>query len=61
MSWALFESEFLIIWRMPFLEKWQLANKFSVSKVDCDSNTLLSANKRVEDFRFLKKNQQFTS
>ena len=26
---------------MPFLEKWQLANEFSVTKVDCDGNTLL--------------------
>ena len=34
MLWALFEPEFLIIWRMSFLEKQQLANKFSISKVD---------------------------
>ena len=39
--WALFESRFLIIWRMSFLEKWQLANEFSVSKVNCDGNTFL--------------------
>ena len=38
MPWALFEPEFLIIWRMSFLEKWHLANKFPVSKVDYDGN-----------------------
>ena len=32
MTLTLFESEFLIIWRMSFLEKWQLANKFFVVK-----------------------------
>ena len=55
MPWALFESEFLIIWRMSFLEKWQLANKLSISKVDCDGNTLLSTKKRVADLTFKKK------
>ena len=48
MSWALFESEFLTIWRMSFLEKWQLANKFFVSEVDCNGNTLLSAKKDLK-------------
>ena len=28
-----------------YLEKWQLANEFSVSKVNCDGNTLLPAKK----------------
>ena len=31
-----------IIWRMSFLEKWQLVNECSVSKVNCGSNTLKS-------------------
>ena len=31
---------FLIIWTMSFLEKWQLANEFSVSKVNCDDYPL---------------------
>ena len=39
---------------MHFLEKWQLANKFFVRKVNCDGNTLLSAKKRVEEFNFFK-------
>ena len=39
--WALFEFRFLIIWRMSFLEKLHLDNEFSVSKGNCDSNTLL--------------------
>ena len=34
--WALFESGFLMLWRMSFLEKWQLANDASVSKICCD-------------------------
>ena len=51
MSWGFFDSELLIIWRMSFLEKWQLANKFSVSKFDYDDKTLLSA-KKSEDFTF---------
>ena len=56
-SWVLFESKFLIIWRMSSLEKWQLAHEFSVSKVNCVSNTLfvrykgtLFGKKRIEDF-----------
>ena len=48
MSWALFESEFLIILRMSLLEKWQLANKFCLSKVDYDDNTRLSAKKELK-------------
>ena len=42
---------------MPFLEKWQLANKFSVIKVDCDGNTLLSIKKssHKEEFTILFK------
>ena len=44
--WALFGSEFLIIWKMCFTEKLQLANEFSVSKANCDSNTLCSAKKK---------------
>ena len=31
---------FLIIWTMSFLEKWQLANEFSVSKVNSDDYPL---------------------
>ena len=38
---ALFESRFLIIRRMSFLEKWQLAHESSVSKVNCGGDTLL--------------------
>ena len=54
---ALFKSEFLIIWRMFFLEKRQLANKFPVSKVNSDVNTLLSAKKEMEiSLSFLKIN-----
>ena len=48
MSWALLEPEFLIIWRMSFLEKLQLANRFSASKVDCDGNTLLTAKQELK-------------
>ena len=51
--WALFESGFLIIWRMSFLEKWQLSN-FFVSKINCDSNTHLSAKKSWRFHYFLK-------
>ena len=58
MSWALFESEFLIIWRMSFLENWQLGNKFSVSKVDCDRNTLLLGKKSSGFHYFLKNNNK---
>ena len=54
MEWALFESEFLIIWRISFLEKWQLADKFSVSKFDCDGNTLLFAKKELKISHLLK-------
>ena len=46
MPWTLFQFEFLIIWRMSALEKWQLAEKFSFSKVNCDGNTLSSAKKK---------------
>ena len=28
----------LIIWSMSPLEKWQLANEFSISIVNCDGN-----------------------
>ena len=41
---------------MSFLEKWQLANKFSASKVDCDGNIHLSAKKKKDFFL----NQQCT-
>ena len=34
-------SRFLIIWKMLFSGKWQLANEFSVSKVNCDGNAFL--------------------
>ena len=37
------------------MEKWELANKFSVSKVDCDGNTLLSACKELKISLFEKK------
>ena len=47
----------MIIGECPF---WKNDNKLSVSKVDCGDNTLLSPKKRVEDFTFLKKNQQCT-
>ena len=56
MPWALFESEFLIIWRIYFLEKWQLANEFSVSKVSCDLYTLLSAKKQLKNSLLFFKN-----
>lgn len=48
-SWSLFKSRFLIIWRMSYLEKWQLVNEFSVSRVNCGGNTLL-LQKKVKDF-----------
>ena len=58
--WALFQSGFLIIWRISFLEKWQLANKFSVSKVNCDGNTLPSVcKKRVDDFTIFFKSAMY--
>ena len=44
---------------MSFLEKWQLANKFSVSKVDCDGNTLLFAKKELKISLFFKINNVF--
>ena len=53
--WALSESGFLIICRISFLEKWQLTNKFSVSKVNYDDNALLSKNWRVENFTSFSK------
>ena len=40
---------------MSTLEKCQLANGFSVSIVNCDGNTLLSAKKRVEESKYLSK------
>ena len=55
----IFESEFLIIWPMSLLEKWELANKFSVRKVDCDGNTLLSTKKELNNSLFFL-NQQCT-
>ena len=48
MPWALFESEFLIIRRMSFLEKWQLTNEF----YEFYGNTLFF---RVEDFTIFLK------
>ena len=39
--WTLFRVYVSDIWRMSFLEKWKSANEFSVSKVNCDGNTLL--------------------
>lgn len=48
--WALFESGFLIIWKTFFLEQWQLTNKFSVRKVNCDGNTLLPAKRELTLF-----------
>ena len=39
--WALFESRFLITWRISFSEKWELVNEFFVGKINCDSHTLL--------------------
>ena len=53
-SWALFESGFLIICRMHFLEKRQLANEFSASNCDvnCDGNALLSAKKGLKTSLF---------
>ena len=41
--------------RMSFLEKWQLANEFSVCKVNCDGNTLLSAKQELKVSLFFKK------
>ena len=46
--WALFKSGSPMICRMSFLEKWQLANEFSVSKVNWDANKLLSAKKELK-------------
>ena len=54
---ALFKSGTPMICRMPFLEKWQLANEFSVSKVNRDANKLLSAKKSWR-FHYSLKNQQ---
>ena len=49
---------FWLFGECPFYEKWLLANKFSVSKVGCDGNTLLSAKKELKNslFFFLIKN-----
>ena len=60
MPWALFEPDLLIIGECPFCknDNYELANKFSVNKVDSDGNTLLLCAKRVEDFAFF--NQQCT-
>ena len=44
---------------MSLLEKWQLTNKFSLSKVDCDGKTLLSAKKELK-ISLLFLNQQCT-
>ena len=41
--------------KISFLEIWQLANKFSVSKVNCDGNTLQN---RVDDFTSFKNEQR---
>ena len=42
------------------MEKWQLANKFSVSKVNCDGNTLPSVcKKRVDDFTIFFKSAMY--
>ena len=35
---------------MSFLEKWQLANEFSVTKGNCDDNALLYAKKEFTIF-----------
>ena len=40
MPWALLKPEFLIIWRMSFLEKGHLANRFSACKLNIVSNIL---------------------
>ena len=37
------------------MEKWQSANKFSDSKVDCDGNTLLPAKKELKISLFFFK------
>ena len=55
-KWPLFKYGFPNIWRMSFLGKWQLANEFSVGKVNCDGNTLLSAKKEFKILFFFKKN-----
>ena len=40
---------------MYFLEKWQLPSKFSVSRFDCDGNTLLPAKKELKVSLFKKR------
>ena len=53
--WALLEYGFPIIWRMSFFKKLQLANEFSVSKVNCDGNTLFFTQKSWITHYFFKK------
>ena len=53
---------FWLFGECPFLEKWQLANKFSDSKVGCDGNTLLPAKKELKNslfFFFFKSKMYF--
>ena len=52
------------VWVSDYLEdvlfgKWELANKFSVSKVDCDSNILLSACKELKISLFEEKTTMY--
>ena len=56
MSWALFES--VGVFGELFVEKWQLANKCFVSKVDCDDHALLFPIKELKILLFFFLNQQ---
>ena len=56
--WA-FQSGLLIIWRMSFLEKWQWANRFFLSQVNCYGITHFSAQKELKISLFFL-NQQCT-
>ena len=52
---GLFDSGFLIVWRISFLEKWKLTNEFSIGNDNCDNNTLLPAKKGLKILLFSLK------
>ena len=60
--WALFESWFLIIWRMSFLEKWQLANEFLQTRIYRWKWYFISWNNKIFYHKYVelkKKNYDF--
>ena len=59
--WTLFESGFLISWRMSFLEKWQLANEFLQTRIYRWKWYVISWNNKIFYHKYveLKKTSDF--